>query len=59
MSKLSPTQKRELLAEMVELYSQCGYSISEFMGRELSYFNYEAVKIAIAKLKIQLEEQNN
>lgn len=41
---MSTKEKKELLATFIEKHVQCGYSIVEFIGKPLSYFDYDKVK---------------
>lgn len=56
MEKLTPTQKRNLLADLITLESQCGYNITHLIGHPLSHFNFEKVKQAIKQLSIEYQE---
>ena len=47
---LTPSQKRRLLRELIELKIQHGYEVSDYMGRALSWFNYDAVQSAIDEM---------
>ena len=47
---LTPSQKRRLLRELIELKIHHGYEVSDYMGRALSWFNYEAVQSAIQEM---------
>jgi len=53
MKKLTPTEKKKLLAKMLELMVGMGYEIEPYMGLPLSKFNYENVQIE--KLRIELD----
>lgn len=41
---MTPTEKKTILSKFIEKRVQCGYSIVEFMGKPLSYFNYDKVQ---------------
>lgn len=58
MKNLTPTQKRNLLADLITLKSVCGYNISMFMGKSLNYFDYEKVQNSINELLIEYYESN-
>tara|TARA_R110000851_G_scaffold163169_1_gene306970 strand:+ start:255 stop:503 length:249 start_codon:yes stop_codon:yes gene_type:complete len=47
---LTPSQKRRLLRELIELKIHHGYEVSDYMGRALSWFNYEAVQSSIQEM---------
>lgn len=53
-------EKKKLLAIFIEKNIQCGYSIEEYMGKPLSYFDFEKIKARIKWFneKYQLEENN-
>ena len=55
MKNLTPTEKKKLLAKMIELMVSMGYEIEPYMGLPLSKFNFENVQKQIEKLKIDLE----
>jgi hypothetical protein len=55
MKKLTPTEKKKLLAKMIELMVNMGYEIEPYMGLPLSKFNFENVQKQIDKLTIDLE----
>ncbi|WP_209405257.1 hypothetical protein [Pseudozobellia sp. WGM2] len=40
-------EKKELLATFIEKHVQCGYSIVDYMGKPLSYFDFQKVKSRI------------
>lgn len=50
-------EKKQLLATFMEKHVQCGFSIVEYMGKPLSYFDFEKVKARIKWLneEYQLE----
>jgi hypothetical protein len=51
MEKLNRQQKKELIAELYELYIQCGYSLIEHVGTPLNKYDYEKVQKRINQLK--------
>lgn len=55
MEKLTPTQKKKLLAKMLELMVNMGWNIEPYMGLPLSKFNFDSVQKRIEQLKIDLE----
>lgn len=55
MKKLTPTEKKKLLAKMLELMVNMGLEIEPYMGLSLNKFNYENVEKNIEKLKKDLE----
>lgn len=42
---MTPKQKRKILANFIEKQVQCGYSIEEYMGKPLSFFDYAKLEI--------------
>jgi hypothetical protein len=59
MENLTPTQKRNLLAELVYLQSVCGYDVASVMGYPLSRFNFDKVKSTIDELIKEWEYSND
>lgn len=59
MKNLTPTQKRNLLSELVALQNACGYDFSGFIGRPLNYWNYEKIQSLIDKHIKEWEESND
>ena len=55
--KLTPFEKRKLLATYAELESRNGSDISFLFGKPLSYFDYDKISILIAELENELENQ--
>lgn len=55
---MKPTEKRALLVEFVELMVRNGYDISCVVGRPLSYFNYEMVRVEMDRIKEEYAENN-
>jgi hypothetical protein len=55
MQKLTPTQKKKLLAKMLELMVSMGLDIEPYMGLPLSKYNFEFVQKTIEKLKVDLD----
>ena len=39
--------KKQLIVQLVEKYVQNGYDITEFIGRPLSYFDEEKIKVLL------------
>jgi|688.fasta_scaffold125538_1 hypothetical protein len=58
MENLTTTEKRNLLADLIVLKSSCGYDISGFMGKPLSYYNFEKVQNGINELANEYFEIN-
>jgi hypothetical protein len=56
--KLTPTEKKRLLAKMLELMVNMGWNIEPYIGLPLSKFNYESVQKRIEQLKNDLEYVN-
>ena len=50
-------EKKQLLATFIEKHVQCGFDIINYMGKPLSYFDFEKVKARIEWLnkEYQLE----
>lgn len=48
---MTTKEKKQTLAEFIELHVQCGFEIIEYMGKPLSYFDFEKVKTRIQWLK--------
>ena len=40
-------EKKQLIAQLIEKYVQSGYDITEFIGRPLSYFDEEKIKVLL------------
>lgn len=49
--RLNTRQKRNLLANLIELHVQAGYDISWVFGKPLSDFDYDEVKKGIEKFE--------
>lgn len=47
MRKLTTLQKKQMIAELIELRVQTGYEILDLIGVPLSRFNYDAVQNSI------------
>ena len=58
MEKLTPTQKKKLLAKMLELMVNMGWNIESYMGLPLSRFNFEKVQKQIEQLQVDLDYVN-
>ncbi len=58
MKNLTPTQKRNLLADLITLKSNLGYDISGYMGQPLTKFNWDAVQNSITELSNEYLECN-
>jgi hypothetical protein len=58
MANLTPTQKRNLLAELISLKNSCGYDIASVIGYPLSRYNFEKIKSNIDELIKEWEESN-
>lgn len=44
MGNLKPKEKRQILAEFIEKNVMHQYDIAPYMGKPLSYFDYDKVK---------------
>lgn len=55
---MSIKEKKKLLADFIEKHVQCGFSIVEYMGKPLSYFDFDKVEARIKWLnkEYQLEQ---
>lgn len=42
-TKLTPTDKREMLADLIILNDRTGYTINHLIGQPLSYFDFKLV----------------
>lgn len=51
-NKLTPKQKRRLLSDIVQL--SIGYDVDQFVGRPLSYYNWDGV----VKIKERLQKES-
>ncbi|GEM_PF-3220801 len=41
---MKAAEKKKLLAEFIEKNVQCGFSIIEYIGKPLNYFDYGKIK---------------
>lgn len=48
---MKPKEKKKYLAKMIELLVQYGHDITPFMGKPLSFFDFEKVKTKIGSLE--------
>ena len=44
---MKATEKKQLIVQLIEKYVHNGYDITEFIGRPLSYFDEEKVKVLL------------
>ena len=44
---MKTTEKKQLIVKLVEKYVQNGYNITEFIGKPLSYFDEEKIKVLL------------
>ena len=54
---MKPKEKRQLLVDLIELHVRYGYDITPFVGRPLSYFDYNKVKESIKEFKKDHNEE--
>lgn len=54
--ELSAKEKRHLLRKMIELLVYTGVDFSDYLGKPLSYFNYDGVKRYIKVLEDEYEK---
>jgi hypothetical protein len=52
-------EKKQKLAQFFELLTFNGYSITEYMGKPLSYFDFDKIEITIEHLINEQNEQYN
>ena len=53
---MTSKEKKELLREMITLMVYTGYDFADYLGKPLSYFNYDGVKNYIKKLQSEYEK---
>ena len=53
---MTAKEKKELLREMITLMVYTGYDFADYMGKPLSYFNYDGVKKYIKELQSELDK---
>lgn len=44
---MQPTEKKQLVAQLIEKYVQNGYDIKNLIGKPLCYFDEEKIKILL------------
>ena len=44
---MKATEKKQLIAQLIVKYVQSGYDITEFIGKPLTYFNEEKIKVLL------------
>jgi hypothetical protein len=54
---MTPKEKKELLRTMIELMVHTGYDIAPYMGKPLSYYDYDKVKKSIKELQSIYDKQ--
>jgi len=54
---MTPLEKRKLLVKMIELMVFTGYDFSDYVGKPLSYFDFDKVKSAIKKYQKEYDSQ--
>jgi hypothetical protein len=54
---MTPKEKRKLLARLFFLLIQTGYDIEDLIGKPLSYFDYDKIKLRILQLEKEYENQ--
>lgn len=52
---MTPTEKRTLLVKFIELHVMNGYDISGYVGKTLSFFDYDKVKERINWFKVHCQ----
>lgn len=58
MKNLTPTEKRNLLTDLILLKNSCGYDITPFIGYPLTRFDFDKVQNVINLLAKEYEEIN-
>lgn len=53
---MTAKEKKELLREMITLMVYTGYDFADYMGKPLSYFNYDGVKKYIKELQSEYDK---
>jgi hypothetical protein len=56
MNKYTLRQKYYLLATLIEKRIYCGYSITDLIGKPLSYFDFDKISDSISKIQIEIDE---
>ena len=56
VKNMTTTEKKQLIASVIEKLVLHGYDITPFIGKPLSYFNYEKVKKLLEEDKFYKEE---
>lgn len=51
-------EKKQLLVDLILLEYKLGYSITDRIGKPLSYFNFDAVSKLVTKLKSEYLKDN-
>jgi len=54
---MKPQEKKNLIAQLLEYYVRGGYDITEFIGKPLSYFDYEAIANRIEKFEEEIRKE--
>lgn len=57
--KYTLKQKYYLLASLIELRVFCGYSITDLIGKQLSYFDFDKITDSIVELEKERDEINS
>ena len=55
--KLTPTEKKQMLIDVINLSYNVGRNATSFVGHPLSYYNFEAVLNVLKKYNIENIEQ--
>jgi hypothetical protein len=58
MKNLTPTEKRNLLTDLILLKNACGYDLTPFIGYPLTRFDFDKVQNVINLLAKEYEEIN-
>jgi hypothetical protein len=59
MKKLTPKEKKALIAKFFKLSVLLGYSLEPYMGMSLSSFNFDLVEAQIKRLNEMYENPGN
>lgn len=52
----TPKAKRNLLRRLIEIEILLGYDVTDFVGHQLSYFNWESVEMLFEKRRLEYKQ---
>jgi hypothetical protein len=58
MRPITPKAKRNLLRRLIEIEIILGYDVTDLVGRQLSYFNWDAVYNKFELAKVEFKNNN-